>query len=444
MVSITEITRSKSYRIIIDFEAEEWASRELKKAAGGVECSRFSSKYQIPGIIWLLQRYSNEKGIFMSLSEIRGGIVSKEVVIPACKNGEGWLKVAEALLQTIKRPWNMQVNNRALECYGGRKTEKSAQMRKQADTVRMRQDGQVIVCTRENLWYEWASIQEAIGRLFKVVIRMQPFQPDKAVIQCKSEESAPKLGRSKRVLFFEGRAVCLQVWDQSEVMFNRKLAFTGGWIEFTDLPLNWWRREVFEKIGNQCWGLEAVDRRKEEEKCTIRLKVLSKLDLINRGKFKEIPELGVFDRCIIVVVDNNGGQGRGQSQKARETSDVSPMNEATNEGLGIVEMHGRGNEKVGISEGTITLKAGKGKERGFSRVSSNFGPSVSEMEGGAVPAEDMEREYWVKGKKREGDRVINVVGSSYLNLLGPGMVDKEGDMGFTGVGMESGSDEYLR
>ncbi|KAM7482030.1 hypothetical protein LguiB_006613 [Lonicera macranthoides] len=259
--------------MIIDFKVAEWASRELKKAAGGVESSRFS----------------------------REALLAERCYIPACKNGEGWLKVAEALLEIINRPGNMQVNNRAVGCYYGRKTEQSTQTRKQTYTVGTRLDGQisyaeivkrnniasfsekqsmgrdegkesilksygtfdwdkVIVCTRESLWHDWASIQEAISRQFKEAIRMQPFQPDKAVIQCKSEESALKLGRSKRVMFFEGRAVCLQAWDQNEVMFNRNLAFTSGWIEFTDLPLNLWRREVFEKIGNQCGGLLTIDK----------------------------------------------------------------------------------------------------------------------------------------------------------------------------------------
>ncbi|KAM7460899.1 hypothetical protein LguiA_029020 [Lonicera macranthoides] len=430
MVSITEITRSKSYRINIDFKVAEWVSRELKKAAGGVESSRFS----------------------------RGGTVSREVVIPACKNGEGWLKVAEALLKVIYRPGNMQVNNRAVGSYAGRKKEDSTQSSNRKFTIGTQLDekvfyaemvkrnniapffekqsmgrdegkestlksygtfdwDKVIVCTRESLWHDWASIQEAINRQFKEAIRMQPFQPDKAVIQCKSKESSLKLGRSKRVLFFEGRAVCLQAWGQNE------------------------RREVFEKIGNQCGGLLTIDKStvsnsrlfaprikvsgnssgfipaeidlvgKRKEKCTIRLKVLSKLNLKNRGKFNKIPELGVFDRCIIGVVDFIGGQGRGQVSNVCEIGDVRNKNKTINEGMGIIELYRNENESAGIIE------------------------------------EDMGWEYRGKGKMKEVDRVIKDGGPSHINLSSSGMVAIEGETGFNveeeGIraGLDSGSDE---
>ncbi|KAM7477794.1 hypothetical protein LguiA_026007 [Lonicera macranthoides] len=518
MVSITEITKSKSYRIIIDFKVAEWVSRELKKAAGGVESSPFSSKYQLPGLIWLLQRYSNEKGIFMSLLEIKGGTVSREVVIPACKNGEGWLKVAEALLKIIYRPGNMQANNRAVGYYTGKKTEHSTRSSKRNFTVGTRLDekvsyaeivkrnniapffekqsrgrdegkeailksygtfdwDKVIVCTRESLWHDWASIQEAINRQFKEAIRMQPFQPDKAVIQCRSEESAMKLGRSKRVLFFEGRAVCLQAWGQNEVMFNRKLAFTGGWIEFTDLPLNWWRREVFEKIGSQCGGLITIDKStvsmsrlfaprikvsgnssgfipaeidlvgKGKEKCTIRLKVLSKLNLKNRGKFNKIPELGVFDRCIIGVVEFNGGQGRDQVPNVCEIGDVK--NKTINEGMGNIELYRSENESAGLIEGKVILKEGRGKMGEFIGEGNNCGTSINEKEGVTRVAEDMGWEYQRKGKMKEGDRVIKDGGLSHINLLNSGMVAIEGETGFTVEeegkrdGLDSGSNENV-
>ncbi|KAM7473797.1 hypothetical protein LguiB_021040 [Lonicera macranthoides] len=518
MVSITEITRSKSYRINIDFKVAEWVSRELKKAAGGMESSRFSSKYQLPGIIWLLQKYSNERGIFMSLLEIRGGTVSREVVIPACKNGEGWLKVAEALLKVIYRPGNMQVNNGAVGSSAGRKKENSTQSSNRKFTIGTKLDekvsyaemvkrnniapffekqsmgrdegkesilksygtfdwDKVIVCTRESLWHDWASIQEAINRQFKEAIRMQPFQPDKAVIQCKSEESALKLGRSKRVMFFEGRAVCLQAWGQNEVMLNRKLAFTGGWIEFTDLPLNWWRREVFEKIGNKCGGLLTIDKStvsmsrlfaprikvsgnssgfipaeidlvgKGKEKCTIRLKVLSKLNLKNRGKFNKIPELGVFDRCFIGIVDFIGGQERSQVPNVCEIDDVRHKNKTINEGMGIIELYRSENESAGTTEGTNILKEGRGKVGELIGEGSKCGTSINEKEGVTGVAEDMGWEYWGKGKMKEVDRVIKDGGPSHINLSYSGMVAIEGETGFTveeeGIraGLDSGSDE---
>ncbi|KAM7469558.1 hypothetical protein LguiA_007741 [Lonicera macranthoides] len=77
-VSITEITRGGSYRINIDFKVADWVSRELKKA-----------------------KYCNDRGIFISLMELRRGTVCRVIVFPACKNGEGWVKAVDALREVV-------------------------------------------------------------------------------------------------------------------------------------------------------------------------------------------------------------------------------------------------------------------------------------------------------------------------------------------------------
>ncbi|KAM7482031.1 hypothetical protein LguiB_006614 [Lonicera macranthoides] len=126
--------------------------------------------------------------------------------------------------------------------------------------------------------------------------------------------------------------------------------------------------------------------------------------------------------------------------------DVSHKNEAINEGMEIIELHRRENESASINKGTNILQARRGKVREFIGEGSNCGLTVNEKEGEAGFAEDIEREYWGKGKMKE--RVFNDGGSSHLNLLGPGIVEIEAETGFTveegkKAGLESGSDEIF-
>ena len=96
-ISIIEITRGGLYRISIDFKVAEWLSRELKRAVRSLEERWFVSKYQSVTTLMLLQKYRNDRGVFLSLMELRRGTVCKVIVFPAGKNGEGWVKAADAL-----------------------------------------------------------------------------------------------------------------------------------------------------------------------------------------------------------------------------------------------------------------------------------------------------------------------------------------------------------
>lgn len=98
----------------------------------------------------------------------------------------------------------------------------------------------------------------------------------------------------------------MQEWNKCDVFYNRKNSCTGGWIEIIDLPLKWWKEEIFVKIGAKCGGLLQIDERtkkmsslfapricvkgnnsgfipseidlvKNEETITVRLRVISSL-----------------------------------------------------------------------------------------------------------------------------------------------------------------------
>ncbi|KAM7486584.1 hypothetical protein LguiA_002593 [Lonicera macranthoides] len=264
----------------------------------------FVSKYQSSTALMLLQKYCNDKGVFISLMELRRGTVCRVIVFPACKNGEGWVKAADVLrkvvngrvyFQTIKeesgaiRDSNYTPNDTMksqshshlenqigwgrinLESKGSfaevLRKQSMVNVYEKQKTTRVKEglDGvfewdKVFVCTRERLWHKWSSIEDALNRRFKMGFSLIPFQPDKAIIQCKTEKEIEALGKQGN-LFFEGRAICLRKWEQ-----------------------------------------------KGECRCTIRLKVLSKLDLTNKGISRKTAELGAFGRCTVIIACEEQGR----------------------------------------------------------------------------------------------------------------------------------------
>ena len=69
---------------------------------------------------------------------------------------------------------------------------------------------------------------------------------------CNNEGEAEYVA-SKGILFINDYlSIKLQRGNMLDMSNNRKLACTGGWIEILDLPLNWWKKEVFKAIGWEC------------------------------------------------------------------------------------------------------------------------------------------------------------------------------------------------
>ncbi|KAM7506411.1 hypothetical protein LguiA_016864 [Lonicera macranthoides] len=128
----------------------------------------------------------------------------------------------------------------------------------------------------------------------------------------------------------------LQYGSKTNVAVNRKLSCTGGWIEIFDLPLMWWRMEVFKAIGWECVGLEEIhsrtlsleqcfsarikvggkasgfipaeiDLRLGNETCTVKLKVLTYLICSQKNRYRFPTYISDFNRCSVVVVVKNCG-----------------------------------------------------------------------------------------------------------------------------------------
>ncbi|KAM7478008.1 hypothetical protein LguiA_026221 [Lonicera macranthoides] len=193
-----------------------------------------------------------------------------------------------------------------------------------------------VICTRDSLWEDWKKVTETLNGYFRRDFVLKPFQPDKAVFWCKDEAEAI-LVAEENILCIEGSPMIkLQYGSKTNVAVNHKLSCTGGWIELFDLPLKWWRMEVFKAIGWKCGGLEEIhsrtlsleqcfsarikvggkasgfipaeiDLRLGSETCTVKLKVLTNLNCSQKNCYRFPTYIGDFNRCSVVVVAKKCG-----------------------------------------------------------------------------------------------------------------------------------------
>ncbi|KAM7473315.1 hypothetical protein LguiB_020558 [Lonicera macranthoides] len=260
--------------------------------------------------------FRNKNGRFISLSRIINGTVKGVVAFPVRKKGEGWLVVARELSWFIYDPTKLRKEDQWMNIEGRLNTSTEIKGRGGRDHLsyaecvasqskektnrkvlsnsigwnfRSGKKGisdwnRMIVCTRERLWDGWANIQESLNKKLNRCFVLKPFQPDKAMFYCEDRNDAE---------FFE---------------WNKIIALRDG---LTDLPLKWWTREVFELIGKRCGGWLEYDKRTaimsqifsakirargnssgfisaeidvciEEDNFTVKLKVISKLNLSKR------------------------------------------------------------------------------------------------------------------------------------------------------------------
>ncbi|KAM7497694.1 hypothetical protein LguiA_022108 [Lonicera macranthoides] len=194
----------------------------------------------------------------------------------------------------------------------------------------------VVICTRDSLWEDWKKVKETLNGYFRRNFELKPFQPDKAVFWCKDEAEAILVAEKNIPCIEDSPMIKLQYGSKTNVAVNRKLCCTGGWIEIFDLPLKWWRMEVFKAIRWECGGLEEmhsrtlsleqcfsarikvggkasgfipaeIDLRMGSETCTVKLKVLTNLNFSKKNHYRFPTYIGDFNRCSVVVVAKNCG-----------------------------------------------------------------------------------------------------------------------------------------
>ncbi|KAM7493504.1 hypothetical protein LguiB_028113 [Lonicera macranthoides] len=109
-VKIVEKTRNQNFTVSMDFGGAFWLITSLKKAKAQFSKGTFFTKYQASYALFLLQRYNNRYGSFISLSKVHQSIVKSVVVFQAGKEGEGWLGIAGELHHLLfdppkRKPW---------------------------------------------------------------------------------------------------------------------------------------------------------------------------------------------------------------------------------------------------------------------------------------------------------------------------------------------------
>ena len=407
-VCIEEILRNgRRFSVNIDLGGVDWLIRAVLDANIQRKEKIYASKYQASYALFLVQRYQNKNGSFLSLMQFQKWVISRIVVIPAGRSGEGWTGFAKALRTVFFKHNPKQEKKERMNC--GKKTavyqkrvtkelsyaeavingrnnhlarlsedyrinRRENDHQKQHshavltqfqstmgfnDTsgVKMKMKGnqnplrnsverakqndwqKAVICTRESIWIDWGKVKKAMNKLFEKTLKVEPFQPDKAILWCKDEAEARYVASKGNVFVDNSFSVNLQCGEQLNLGWSRKLACTGGWIEIYDLPLKWWRKDVFKAIGTECGGLMEVCERTltmeqmfcakikiggketgfipaeidlsiEDEATTIKLKVLSKINFRRRFRKMAPPYIGNFDRCSVnLYVGENGEIG---------------------------------------------------------------------------------------------------------------------------------------
>lgn len=110
----------------------------------------------------------------------------------------------------------------------------------------------------------WTEISNEISAILEKAVVLYPFQCNKALLFCSSEEEADWVARHNRIFVNNQNEVLLCKWKQNcNFHGKRKFVSFGGWIEIEGLPFNMWSKETFKQIGDACGGYLETDYRTE-------------------------------------------------------------------------------------------------------------------------------------------------------------------------------------
>ena len=86
--TIVEEIRNQKFSVSIDLGGVHWLINSFKRSKAQFSDNNFFAKYQASYALFLLQRYNNKNGSFISLSRIHQGMVKSVVVVPAGEEGK--------------------------------------------------------------------------------------------------------------------------------------------------------------------------------------------------------------------------------------------------------------------------------------------------------------------------------------------------------------------
>ncbi|KAK9943791.1 hypothetical protein M0R45_009387 [Rubus argutus] len=121
-----------------------------------------------------------------------------------------------------------------------------------------------VVCKRNSIKSSWTEISKVISDFLDKEVVLYPFQYNKALLFCSSEE-AEWVARYKNITVNIQDEVSLCRWKQNcNFHDKRKFVNFGSWIEIEGLPFNLWNKEMFKQIGDACGGYIETDYRTEK------------------------------------------------------------------------------------------------------------------------------------------------------------------------------------
>ncbi|KAK9927791.1 hypothetical protein M0R45_024957 [Rubus argutus] len=279
-ILITEQTRVRKFHLSIGLGCAAWLIDQLQDCLNKqISFQKFTggfNSYQF----WL-EQLNNKRGSFLRLSKSVGGLV-KSIILPQGRFSEGWRLMAEhlaAIAYGVPKGNTRfeQVTENRLQIHhkeDGVKLNYKEALQKNSEMISFPKDKTLqvsskennsrwqcsVVCKRTSIKTSWTEISEEFSAILEKQVVLYPFQCNKAMLFCNSEEEAEWVARHKKIMVNLKDEVLLCRWEQKcNFHGKRKFVCFGGWIEIEGLPFNLWTNEIFKQIGDACGGYLETD-----------------------------------------------------------------------------------------------------------------------------------------------------------------------------------------
>ncbi|KAK9943938.1 hypothetical protein M0R45_009527 [Rubus argutus] len=272
-ILISEQKRERKFQLSIGLGCASWLIDQLLDVRKTKELTFFrkfsgSNSYQF----WL-ERQNNSRGSFLRLSKCAGGFV-RTIILPQGRDTKGWRLMEENLsaivygvpkgnlkfesladkrLQLASKSAKAKLNYKeALQKNTEMKLcpqNKMLQVSNKEDISRWQCS---VVCKRKSIKSSWIEISKEISAMLDKEVVLYPFQCNKAMLFCSSEEEAEWVARHKKITVNIKDEASLRRWKQKcNFHGKRKFVSFGGWIEIEGLPFSLWNKETFKQIGEE-------------------------------------------------------------------------------------------------------------------------------------------------------------------------------------------------
>ncbi|KAI8002418.1 hypothetical protein LOK49_LG08G00360 [Camellia lanceoleosa] len=195
VVEIIERNRAHSFSLKIDLGGVHWAVQALQQLGLSFRGGSFFSKYCSSSAVFCLQKYTNDKGVFVEMSKWEGGIKKGNIILPAGYNGRGWFQIAAMLRKVIGI--DARANFKGMDVTAGFIEEKLSKNTKESFMDRktganrgrrcvglftanglnsLKSDMErAVVCTRYDFSSSWVQIEKNLSKYLKINIALRPF-----------------------------------------------------------------------------------------------------------------------------------------------------------------------------------------------------------------------------------------------------------------------------